>query len=179
LKLNLYFLRSDYLVLEKANLGYADDIKKFSYAIEVLGVINTIHQTNKLKKDLNNNGCVDPDIFYKIIEAIFTEKPFTNTQLIEYYDVLKKLQTVSHILVKFKEIVIYIPIEVERFLLGLSFEKQRNLKDFQIQLLDEKIEAITYKKELGIIDSKEFVKKAKNIITEIQLVNIKNDTVIN
>lgn len=165
-----------YVILDSSNLGYRDDIKKFSHAIEILNVINKVQWINDFSKDLKSNNYINPDILHQTIDAIFSEKSFTDNQLIKYYEVKEKIESFSISIEKFKEIDAYLPLDIEFMLLGVSFEKYSYLSPYQLEKYDNEFDLIYTERTNNIIDLKIFVQKAKSILSEF---NDKKEPVLN
>jgi hypothetical protein len=152
----------NYMILSVEHLQ--EDAEKLECAINTLGVINTITMANSLYKESNSMISIDATIFYDILKAIFDEKPFTDLQLVEYYETTKKLERFWRMISKFRDIETTIPFKVDFLLLGLSFEEQESLSKENECELHNRYGDIFFSKESENIDTKTLIEKAKSEI---------------
>lgn len=126
-----------HMVLNIEHLNYTEDIQLFGYAIETLNLINTINWANKLYENAESKIRIETGILYKAIDALLNQRSFTDEELLEYFKVLRKTESLYKTLLKFKEVETYIPYEAEFILLGMKFETLQRLDKHEIENIHE------------------------------------------
>ena len=109
----------DYMVLDTSKLPYRENSMKFTYAIEVLNLINYVHWMNKLSRNLNSDIYINTDILHQAIDSLFSDKKFTDDQLETYFKTTFEIQEFDELILNFTEREAYVPFELEFSLFGL------------------------------------------------------------
>lgn len=148
----------NYMVLDTSKLPYRENSMKFTYAIEVLNLINYVHWMNKLSRNLNSDIYINTDILHQSIESLFSDKKFTDDQLERYFKTTFEIQEFDELILNFTEREAYVPFELEFSLFGLY-------PNIYVDLIDDD------KEELQVMFSEVLINK-DNIKLSIQ--NFKN-----
>ena len=154
----------NYIVLDIKNMYHYEDEVRFRYSIEILNLINTVHWANKLYEKAGSSNRIDTTIFYKSIDSNMTNKPFTNEELISYYNETIKIKNFYNILFKFQEIDVHPPYESEFVLLGLTHEDYDTLNTREKENLHEWYGDVYCDVRFQNISVEDFIVKAKEII---------------
>lgn len=158
----------DYIVLDVKEFQYHDDKVKFKNAIEVLDVVNTINWANQFYKDANSEVRIPKDIFYKCIDASFSNISFTTEKLTEYYKASVLIEDFFMAILKFRHLENYTPYELEFVLFGLSYDEQERLSEKQKEQLHENYGELYCDVRMKKLDVKTFINKITVLINDLK-----------
>ena len=158
----------DYLILDTRKLQYKKCKDKFKNAIEVLDLINTLHWANDFYKKAKSDIIVPTDIFYKCMDASFTDKPFSDSELIEYYNTAVLMEDFFMTIINFKQIDTYISYDLELTLFGLSYDAHKKLSEKEKENVHENYGNLYCDLRIRKIDVTSFIEKVKALISKLK-----------
>lgn len=162
-----------YLIMNVEHLPYHEDKQIMKYAIEVLNYVNNINEINNFYERSNSDLRIQTNIFYKAIQSVLLQKPFTDAQLKQLYQETKKVEYFYETILKFMDIEIRISFETEFILLGLNYENYESLNEIQRGQLHENYAEIFTDFAINKISIDEFLSMAKELIDKHKVNDMK------
>jgi hypothetical protein len=163
-----------FIVLNSSSILYGEETKSFEYSIEILNSIRVISKANKMCSDFKSDFRIDTDIYYKAMDAVLNNIPFTDAELESFIESEQKKEdflTFSRSLADIEE-QFYLPYEVDFILLGLNIDTYKKLDEPQKNALHESYGDIAYEVRFKRIEIKDFISKAKELLRASSVINI-------
>lgn len=157
---------SPYIVLNAKHFDSFEDRALFSYNIEVLNCINAVQWVNQITKNINANFTIESGILYEAISHIFSLTPFSDEQLITYFETQQALEYFDNAVQKIKNFNfdINLPYEVDFILLGIDYEAYSNLNANERAELHDQYGAISFEVRNKSRTIQNFIRRAKELV---------------
>ena len=153
-----------HLVMNIEHLHYEEDKQVMIYSIEILNYINNINSINNLYKGSNSDLRIQTDIFYKAIQSIQLQNPFTDAELKQLYQEIKKVEYFYETMLKFIQIDIRLSFDAEFILFGLEYATYVKLNEEQKAKLHENYGDVFIDYTMNNLTVDEFLTNAKKLI---------------
>lgn len=163
-----------FIVLNSTSVSYGKETELFGYSIEILNAIRVILKANKMCSDFKSDFRIDTDIYYKAMNAVLNNIPFSDSELESYIESEQKKEdflTFSRGLADIEE-EFYLTYQIDFILLGLNIDTYNNLDESQKDALHESYGDIAYEVRFKKMEIKEFISKAKELLTASTVNNI-------
>jgi len=154
------------LAIEMNVLSSSDEIETFKHSIDLLEMVTIIGKINTMTKNLNSDSKIDTGIYFKAIESVFNETPFDESNLFEYYKQQKAYYSLVDNTMGLIDLdMVQIPYEIEFVLLGKSMRDYLALNPKDKEALNESYGQIYVEMQIGRMEIKDFIAKAKKIVS--------------
>lgn len=144
---------------------HSSDSEIFVENIKLVHSINRLNQINKICKDIKSPFQANTNVVFKVMDSLLQDKPFTESELLEYFVAKKILEAFIDLTYKIIDYDnVYVSYESELHILGFLYS------DF-LKLESSKKEEIctAYGDLLNKNFSIEtFIKEAKNLISNFK-----------
>lgn len=163
-----------FIVLDASSVLYGEETELFGYSIEILNSIRVISKANKMCADFKSDFRIDTEIYYKAMDAVLNNIPFSDIDLENYIKSEQKKEdflTFSRSLAAIEE-QFYLPYTIDLILLGLNIGTHNKLDKFQIDALHESYGDIAYEVRFKRMEIEDFISKAKKLLNSSNLINI-------
>lgn len=140
----------------------------FGHTVEVLHCIHSLHRTNAIAKEINSSFSLDADILYQAIQHLLDVRPFSNAQLLVYFETQQSLEEFHRTLEDDLQVTFeaHLPYAVDFLLLGMEAVHYAEMGAEQRTRLHQHYETLLWEllqKELAL---SEFVSSAQNLVLE-------------
>ncbi|UPT69408.1 MAG: hypothetical protein M0D53_09360 [Flavobacterium sp. JAD_PAG50586_2] len=156
----------NHIVLETNFFLFSEEIEAFSHNVNLLEMIAIIGKINKMAKSINSDCQINTGIYFNAIESVFNETPFDDKQLEEYFtqqQAFYKFVDNAKGLIDFD--MVQIPFEIEFALFGKKLSEYVELENDEKENLNNAYLPLVDKVQHRTIEIKEFIKKAKQILS--------------
>ena len=122
----------DYSVLEIRHLQFEVDTKRFNFGIGIANLCNIFAMVNLFfeQNDIQKN--IDFSILFEVMEAIYTNKDFSDSQLENFYAFNKELENLEESMQNISPDLsehLYVPVDIEMLLIGFDLNKIISLNE--------------------------------------------------
>lgn len=165
---------NSFIVLDSRGILYQDEKKLFEHSIEVLNLIRVVLKANKMCADFRSDFRINTDIYYKAMDSILNDIPFSDAELESFMESEQKKEdflTFSRSLADIED-EFYLPYEVDFILLGMNIDEYNNLNEEKKEALHESYGDIAFEVRSKKIDVKDFILKAKELLISSCMINI-------
>ncbi|WP_339919532.1 hypothetical protein [uncultured Flavobacterium sp.] len=158
-----------FMVLNTESILHEDQIQLFGFSIEILNLLRVINKANELSKGFKSEFRIPTEIFYKVIDNVMSNKPFTDTELESYIkaeQIKEEFLTFSRSLADFDN-DFYLPFEIDYILLGVDMKLYDKLDEAEKDVLGESYGDLHCEVIFKNIEISDFIMKAKKLIADI------------
>lgn len=158
--------QSNLIVLDVESIKYGEDKTLFEYNLEILNVIREAEEVNKLCKNLNSNFFINTSIFYKIIDALMTNKEFEDSVIQEYFKTIIEIEKFIHAssLLIDTDNILCLPYEIDFLILGTK----NALTEQQINDITDSYGDLLFEMRYEKISVVNFIKEAKELVSNTE-----------
>lgn len=115
---------TSHVILDFEHIGIGEDGEKMKHSIDILNLIFFYCRVQKMYNSIGFKEDLDYSILYEVIDHVLMEKPFNDSQLIRYYELKNKFDSVINAMYSLiSEDDYYLDYEVDFILLGLTTEE--------------------------------------------------------
>lgn len=165
---------NSFVVLDSSSILYDNELKLFEYSIEILNLIRVALKANKMCVDFRSDFRINTGIYYKAMDSILNNIPFSDTELESFIESEQKKEdflTFSRSLADIER-EFYLPYEVDFILLGMNIDKYNDLNEEKKEALHESYGDIAFEVRFKKIGIPEFILKAKELLISNSVINI-------
>ena len=165
---------NSFIVLDSTGILYHNEKKLFEHSIEILNVIRVVLKANKMCADFRSDFRINTDIYYKAMDSILNDIPFSDAELESFIESEQKKEdflTFSRSLADIEN-EFYLPYEVDFILLGLKIDTYNELDELQKEALHESYGDIANEVRFKRIEVSDFILKAKGLLISSGVINI-------
>lgn len=113
-----------YTILDMKHVGYGADVIRFNLSIELLNLTYFFKRVERMFRGMGVERNIDISILYEAIDHVFKDKPFSNAQLIRYYELAIEFEKVVDSMTSLlKEDDHYVSYDIDFILLGATIEE--------------------------------------------------------
>ena len=159
----------NFMVLETKHIKFSSHLN-FEQAIEILDLCNTVNSANKLYEKTNPKEVINFSILYQAIQAILADKPFNDSQLVEYFKFFREYRKFTELMSDFSDIdehCFYSQVDLHLLGFELRIEKNIRSKDIHTDLFDGYADLFEDMSN-NSIDITDFIKAAKSLVINIK-----------
>lgn len=156
---------NSFMVLDTNSILYPDELELFGYSVEILNMIRVVLKANKMCSDFKSEFRIKTDIYYKAINSILNNIPFSTSELEAYFENEQQKETFLTFSRSLADIEneFYIPFEIDFILLGMDIDLYNKLDNDEKETLHESYGDIRCDMTFKKMEIKEFIPKAKKI----------------
>lgn len=165
---------NSFIVLDSSSISYGEEEEIFGYSIEILNLVRVVSKANKMCSDFKSDFRINTDIYYKAMDSILNNIPFSDAELESYIESEQKKEdflTFSRSLADIEN-EFYLPYQVDFILLGMNIEAYAKLNEEKKEALHESYTDIAYEVRFKKIGVSDFVSKTKELLISNNVVNI-------
>ena len=167
----------NYMILSMKDIVDSDTFSSFEYGLNILYARNVFEMVNQLWRNMGVKRELDVSIFNEVTDAIYSQKPFSEKQIKEYFTVMKEFEGVVKAFRSFNGELetVCIDSDIELMLLGWSFDWQKQTvnsdKLHSCDGLVDQYSDIKWKYFEGEIDLKKFLSQVDKLFNEAKKSN--------
>lgn len=165
---------NSFIVLDSSSILYQEETELFSYSIEILNLIRVVLKANKMCADFKSDFRINTDIYYKAMDSILNNIPFSDAELESFIESEQKKEdflTFSRSLADIEN-EFYLPFEVDFILLGMNKDEYKKLDEVQKDALHESYGDIAHEVRFKKIGVRDFILKAKELLNSSSVINL-------
>jgi len=130
----------NYVVLDSSSYDYPDDKDMLSPGIGIINLCNTLRMMNSLFEEIGNTERIDFSIMGNVLTAIYTDTPFDDKQLEDFFIFNRKLEKLARAFTAISHMMehVYVSGDVVMLLIGFNLKKQKMFKEMDDGFIEEK-----------------------------------------
>lgn len=165
---------NSFIVLDSNSILYREEKELFGYSIEILNLIRVVFKANKMCSDFKSDFSIKTDIYYKAINSVINNIPFSDSELETYIENEQKKEdflSFSRSLADLEN-EFYLPYEVDFILLGMNMDAYMSLNEEEKETLHERYSDIAYQIRCKKIGARDFILRAKELLISSNIINV-------
>ncbi|WP_026706566.1 hypothetical protein [Flavobacterium soli] len=161
---------SPFIVLHANHFDSVAERTLFSYTVEVLNCIHSLQRINAIGRELEADFTIDSAILYQAIEHLFARQPFSENQLIAYFETQQALEDFD---LDVQEVIQmnfqgHLPYPVDFMLLGIQQAHYSGMEVANRVALHEHYEALFFQMLQKEISVPHFIELAKTMLDTLR-----------
>lgn len=160
---------NSFMVLDTKSIFYEDERILFEHSIEILNLVRVVLKANKMCADFRSDFHINTDIYYKAMDSVLNNIPFSNIELESFIESEQKKEdflTFSRSLTEIED-DFYLPYEIDLILLGMKMDKFNNLNEIEKDEFLDSYGNIAYEVRSKKIDVRDFILQAKKTLVNL------------
>ncbi|MNQ93477.1 hypothetical protein D3C85_1089440 [compost metagenome] len=165
---------NSFIVLDSSSISYGEEEEIFGYSIEILNLVRVVSKANKMCSDFKSDFRINTDIYYKAIDSILNNIPFSDAELESYIESEQKKEdflTFSRSLADIEN-EFYLPYQVDFILLGMCIEAYTKLNEEEKEALHESYNDMAHEVRFKKIGVRDYILKAKGLLISSRVIKI-------
>lgn len=165
---------NSFIVLDSTGILHDDERILFEHSIEILNLVRVVLKANKMCADFRSDFRINTDIYYKAMDSILNDIPFSDAELESFIESEQKKEdflTFSRSLADIED-DFYLPYETDLILLGMKIDEYNNLNEIEKDAFLDIYGDIAYEVRSKKIDVRDFILRAKELLISSRMINI-------
>lgn len=165
---------NSFIVLDSTSISHHDEIILFEHSIEILNLVRVVLKANKMCADFRSDFHISTDIYYKAMDSVLNDIPFSDTELESFIESEQKKEdflTFSRSLADIEN-DFYLPYQIDLILLGMKIDKFNNLNEIKKDEFLNSYGDIAYEVRFKKINVRDFILRAKELLISNRMINI-------
>lgn len=160
---------NSFIVLDSTSILHDDEKLLFEHSIEILNLVRVLLKANKMCADFRSDFHINTDIYYKVMDSVLNNIPFSDTELKSFIESEQKKEDFLNFSRSLAEIEddFYLPYQIDLILLGMKMDKFNNLNEIEKDEFLDSYGNIAYEVRSKKIDVRDFILQAKKILVNL------------